>query len=87
MAKNRKTGGRKKGSVNKFTKDVKALILGALADVGGRKYLAAQASENPTAFLGLVGRVLPLQHTGADGGPIQNKHVVETVIVDPTDKA
>lgn len=46
------------------------MILGALSDVGGRDYLARQAEENPVAFLGLVGKVLPLQLAGAEGGAL-----------------
>lgn len=61
MAKGRKTGGRKKGSVNKFTGLLKDMILQALSDAGGVDYLKVQSKKNPTAFLTLVGRVLPLQ--------------------------
>ena len=46
------------------------MILGALADVGGQDYLARQADENPVAFMGLLGKVLPLQLAGADGGAL-----------------
>jgi hypothetical protein len=66
-----KTGGRRKGTPNKLNADVKAMILAALAAKGGQKYLERQADENPTAFLTLVGKILPLQVTGKDGGPIQ----------------
>jgi hypothetical protein len=62
--------GRKSGVPNKLTSDVKAMILGALSDVGGQAYLARQAEENPNAFMTLVGKVLPMQVTGADGGAI-----------------
>jgi len=41
-----------------------------LSDVGGQRYLAQQAIANPKSFLSLVGRVLPLQVTGAGGSPI-----------------
>jgi len=51
--------GRGKGTVNKVTKELKDMILGALADVGGQDYLAQQAIENPGAFMSLVGKVLP----------------------------
>ena len=51
--------GRSKGTPNKTTKDLKDMILGALSDVGGQDYLARQAEENPVAFMGLIGRVLP----------------------------
>ena len=55
------TGGSRKGVPNRATKILKDMVLGALDDVGGQKYLAQQARENPTAFLTLVGKVLPLQ--------------------------
>jgi hypothetical protein len=51
--------GRPKGTQNKVTKALKDMILGALDDVGGQSYLARQAEENPVAFLGLIGKVLP----------------------------
>jgi hypothetical protein len=34
-------------------------VLAALAAKGGQKYLEKQADENPTAFLTLLGKVLP----------------------------
>jgi hypothetical protein len=42
-----------------------------LADAGGVKYLKESAKSNPAAFMALVGKVLPLQVTGANGGPIE----------------
>ena len=51
--------GRKPGSLNKLTVELRQMILGALSDVGGQAYLARQAEENPQAFLSLLGRVLP----------------------------
>jgi hypothetical protein len=59
MAKGVKTGGRVAGTPNKITKDLKDMILGALEDVGGQKYLEAQATENPAAFMSLMGKTLP----------------------------
>lgn len=53
--------GRPKGALNKTTKQLKDMILIALDNAGGIDYLASQAEENPTAFLTLVGKVLPLQ--------------------------
>ena len=71
MARSSTSGiGRPKGTPNKFTTDVKALILAALNDAGGQEYLAARAIDQPVAFMSLLGRVLPLQVTGADGGPV-----------------
>ena len=35
------------------------MIVGAVNDLGGQKWLAAQAEANPAAFLTLLARVLP----------------------------
>lgn len=51
--------GRGKGAQNKITKDIKEMIRGALDDAGGREYLAQQAIDNPAAFMGLVGKIIP----------------------------
>ena len=67
MAVGHKTGGRTKGTPNKLTGDVRAMILGALNTVGGEAYLARQAEENPGAFMTLLGKVLPTQVTGKEG--------------------
>ena len=56
----KKTGGRKKGTKNKVTTDVKSMILGALEAKGGVQYLQSQADENPVAFMTLIGKVLPM---------------------------
>lgn len=52
-------GGRQKGTPNKVTGDVRAMVLGALDAAGGQKYLQQQATVNPQAFMGLVGKCLP----------------------------
>jgi hypothetical protein len=62
--------GRRKGSQNKVTKALKEMILTALDEAhpeGSVAYLKAQASANPTAFLSLVGKVLPLTIGGENG--------------------
>ena len=51
--------GRLKGVPNKATKALKDMILGALDDAGGQDYLRRQSIENPTAFMTLIGKVLP----------------------------
>jgi hypothetical protein len=72
MALGHKTGGRKKGTPNKTTAQLKDMILEALDGAGGVAYLQAQADKSPAAFLTLIGKVLPLQLTGEDGtGPVQ----------------
>jgi len=72
--------GRPKGTPNKNTRLLKDMILKALDEAGGVEYLAQQAEENPSAFLTLVGKVLPLQVTGENGGAI--RHEVIRRIVD-----
>ena len=51
--------GRPKGSPNKNSSELKAMVLKALELKGGIEYLALQADENPSAFLALVGKLLP----------------------------
>ena len=70
MAKGFKTGGRQKGTPNKITHDLKEMVVKALHKAGGVAYLARQAEANPSAFLALVGRVLPLQVGDVGDGPI-----------------
>lgn len=53
------SGGSRKGIPNKVSADVREMVRGALTDAGGREYLARQADENPTAFLSLIGKVIP----------------------------
>jgi hypothetical protein len=74
MAKGRKTGGRQKGTPNKTTAALKDAILEAADRAGGEQglvgYLAVQAQTNPGPFMSLLGKVLPMQFTGEDGGSI-----------------
>lgn len=63
-------GGRQKGTPNKVTAALKDMILGALDEAGGMDYLVAQSKANPTAFLTLVGKVLPLDVNANHGGKV-----------------
>lgn len=67
--------GRPKGIPNKTTKQLKEAILEAAEKAGGEEgligYLADQAVKNPPSFMALLGKVLPMQVTGEDGGPLQ----------------
>jgi hypothetical protein len=72
MAIGKKTGGgSRKGVPNKTTGAVKEMILAALDSVGGAEYLAERARANPSAFMTLVGKVLPLQLQGDRENPVQ----------------
>jgi hypothetical protein len=66
--------GRKKGVPNKTTALLKDAILQAATQAGGEDgmvgYLLEQAREYPKGFLPLLGKVLPMQITGEDGGAL-----------------
>ena len=67
-----KTGGRKRGAPNKMTALLKDAILEAAQQAGGDTdglvaYLKQQAMDNPSAFMTLLGKVLPLQAKGSTG--------------------
>lgn len=82
MAKGIKTGGRTKGVPNKATAEIKTMIEGALTAVGGQKYLEQQAIENPTAFMTLLGKILP-KDVNLGGQPENPLKSIEVIIVDP----
>lgn len=69
--------GRPKGTPNKTTALLKDAILKAAEQAGNKvgseglvSYLEKQADEQPTAFMSLLGKVLPMQVTGEDGGAL-----------------
>lgn len=66
--------GRKKGVPNKTTALLKDAILQAATEAGGKDglagYLQTQAIANPGPFMSLLGKVLPMQVKGEDGGPV-----------------
>jgi len=70
---NPKTGGRKKGTPNRINGMVKDEILAAFEQLGGAAWLVQTARTRPEVFCSLLGRVLPLQVTGPDDGPIDVK--------------
>ncbi len=51
--------GRPKGSVNKDVKDIRDMIKQSLELAGGAEYLLRQAEENPTAYMSLIGKIIP----------------------------
>lgn len=65
--KGQKSGpGRPKGATNKVTAELKEMILEALEGAGGVEYLQTRASDPRTAsaFLALIGKVLPMTVQG-----------------------
>lgn len=71
--------GRQKGVPNKMTKALKEMILGALERAGGEDYLLEQAQTNPSAFMTLVGKVLPTTLAGDPSAPLETITRVELV--------
>lgn len=67
--------GRVKGVPNKTTAAVKDMILQALNNKGGVEYLERQAEQDPRAFLGLVGKVIPLDVNNNHSGGVRVIHV------------
>lgn len=51
--------GRKKGSVNKSTREMREMYYEAFERAGGVEYLITQAEENPRAFLAMGQRLIP----------------------------
>jgi hypothetical protein len=78
--------GRKKGSPNKLTGELKEMILEAANLAGGEggtvQYLRTQAAANPTAFMSLLGRVLPMTMAGDKDNPLAVRQTIEINIVD-----
>ena len=69
--KGQRFGGRKKGTPNKVTGELRQMIRTALDEAGGVKYLVTVAQENPTAFCSLLGRILPQELVSGDGDAIR----------------
>lgn len=67
----REGAGRPKGSLDKGNALIRELIVQALDQVGGVDYLADVARSHPAAFVSLIGKTMPLQVTGAGGGPVE----------------
>lgn len=67
-----RAGGRKPGTKNKFSsatisRDIKEMHLVALGLVGGAKYLAKIAQQDPELFLSSLGRCILTKDDGGSG--------------------
>lgn len=65
--------GKPKGAVAKTPPLVREMIVEALNRLGGVEYLMECANDPKarSAFLTLIGKTIPLQVTGENGGPVQ----------------
>ncbi len=81
--------GRPKGSANKTTTALKEALLEAANAAGGPDgmvgYLTRQATDNPTAFMSLLGKVLPLQVGGDPNNPLTHVTRIELVAASVND--
>jgi len=75
----------RKGVPNKATKQLKDMILTALDNAGGASYLERRANDPRTAsaFLALIGKVLPMTVIGDPDNPLQAIVKIERTIVHP----
>ena len=74
-------GGRPKGVRNKFTGELKQVILDAMHNAnkeGLFGFVRDSAMETPTAGLSLLGRLIPVSMVGTLDGTILVRHVDET---------
>ena len=79
-----KTGGRQKGTPNKFT-TVKQAFLDAFEELGGKDFIikVSKTSKGKAAVLQSMTRLLPnkTEITGEDGGPIKTSMKVSINLV------
>ncbi len=66
----REGAGRPSGVPNKLSATVKDNIIDVFDSIGGVETMAVWANENKTQFFNLYAKLLPLQVTGENGGPI-----------------
>jgi hypothetical protein len=76
--------GRPPGAGNKVPGILKEAIVKAAEIAGGKDgligYLQTQAIANPSAFMALLGRVVPLQMTGDPDNPIHVSEVRRIIV-------
>ena len=77
MAKGRKTGGRKPGSLNKVTASVKAVLHEVFERRGGVEAMLNWSDTEPTAFYALYGRMIPTEVAGMIKGGLTIRVVKE----------
>ncbi len=64
--------GRPKGALDQGNAAIREMIVESLIGLGGVKYLKGLALSHPPAFAALIGKAMPLQVTGEDGGAIKH---------------
>lgn len=79
-------GGSRKGIPNKVTRQLKEMILEALDNAGGVAYLEKRANDPRTAsaFLSLVGKVLPMTVAGDPENPVRFEVIERRIVKAPS---
>lgn len=60
-----------------INRSLQQMIIGALQEVGGQRWLVQQANKYPVAFMSLIGKYIPIEAKGGDGEPL--RIIVETI--------
>lgn len=78
-----KTGGRKKGTLNKTSQTAKEAIALAADSLGGADRLVAWAKEDPlnerAFWTSIYPKLLPMQVTGEGGGPVEFTQITRQI--------
>lgn len=74
--------GRVKGSANKSTIAAREMFQRAAQGLGGLPALIDWAKDEPGEFWKLYARLIPVEHTGAEGAALMPKVVVYTSVPD-----
>jgi len=86
VPKGQRYGGRQKGTENKRTRSIRAAIIEVFNDIGGIRHFAAWAKKNPDDFYKLCGRLIPIEVSGPDGGPIEIKGTLSQAVDEANSK-
>lgn len=82
----RRANGRPKGSKNVVTRQMKEAVLAAFEALGGDKFITklgrSKESANRRAVLNMFGKMIPIEVTGPDGGPLKTESVVNFYLPD-----
>ena len=73
--------GRPKGALNRENKVIRDMLRAALERKGGADYFYEQAEANPTAFMSLIGKLIPAEINlgGQEDNPIE-QNVTVTIV-------
>lgn len=79
MPKGQKFGGRKKGSVNKFSGIARDNVAQVFSQIGGVDRMAQWAEENLTEFYKHYARLIPIELNGKDGEALTLRLKIDAV--------